>query len=69
MSFWETMPNVQVQADRIWRNNIYSFKILINNAIILMNIMKNNSKNEGPLSGTKSGRESSNRGILRTITI
>lgn len=31
--------------------------------------MKNNSKNEGPLSGTKSRRESSNRGILRTITI
>lgn len=31
--------------------------------------MKNNSKNEGQLSGTKSGRESSNRGILRTITI
>ena len=30
-----------------------------------MNIMKNNSKNEAPLSGMQSGRESSNREILR----
>lgn len=31
--------------------------------------MKNNSKNEAPLSGMQSGRESSNREILRSITI
>lgn len=30
-----------------------------------MNIMKNNSKNEAPLSGMQSGRESSNREIFK----
>lgn len=34
-----------------------------------MNIMKNNSKNESPLSGTKLGRERYSLGILSDITI